>query len=74
MLAWMAQRRASSGIALRHSVDMVRVTMEFFEEAVPLLARDEEQRTLAKGLIGEFVDQGLQFGRILAGSLRIRDE
>ncbi|MGO8963369.1 MAG: PucR family transcriptional regulator [Mycobacterium sp.] len=32
-------------IALRHSVDMVRVTMEFFEEAVPLLARDEEQLT-----------------------------
>ena len=32
-------------IALRHSVDMVRVTMEFFEEVVPLLARDEEQLT-----------------------------
>jgi DNA-binding PucR family transcriptional regulator len=30
-------------IALRHSVDMVRVTMEFFEEVAPLLARDEEQ-------------------------------
>jgi DNA-binding PucR family transcriptional regulator len=30
-------------IALRHSVDMVRVTMEFFEEVVPLLARSEEQ-------------------------------
>lgn len=32
-------------IALRHSVDMVRVTMEFFEEVVPLLARSEEQVT-----------------------------
>jgi DNA-binding PucR family transcriptional regulator len=32
-------------IALRNSVEMVRVTMEFFEEVVPLLARDEEQLT-----------------------------
>ncbi|HTX97465.1 MAG TPA: PucR family transcriptional regulator [Mycobacterium sp.] len=32
-------------IALRHSVEMVRVTMEFFEEVVPLLARSEEQLT-----------------------------
>ena len=32
-------------IALQHSVDMVRVTMEFFEEVVPLLARSEEQLT-----------------------------
>jgi DNA-binding PucR family transcriptional regulator len=30
---------------LRHSVDMVRVTMEFFEEVAPLLTRDEEQLT-----------------------------
>ncbi|BBX62043.1 hypothetical protein MSAS_12170 [Mycobacterium saskatchewanense] len=30
-------------IALRHSVDMVRVTMEFFEEVLPLVARSEEQ-------------------------------
>ena len=30
-------------IALRQSVEMVRVTMEFFEEVVPLLARDEKQ-------------------------------
>ncbi len=30
---------------LRHSVDMVRVTMEFFEEVAPLLARSEEQLT-----------------------------
>lgn len=32
-------------IALRHSVDMARVTMDFFEEVVPLLARSEEQLT-----------------------------
>jgi DNA-binding PucR family transcriptional regulator len=32
-------------IALRNSVEMVRVTMEFFEEVLPLLARDEEQLT-----------------------------
>jgi DNA-binding PucR family transcriptional regulator len=30
---------------LRHSVDMVRVTMEFFEEVAPLLARSDEQLT-----------------------------
>lgn len=32
-------------IALRHTVDMVRFTMEFFEEVVPLLAPSEEQLT-----------------------------
>ena len=32
-------------IALRHTVDMVRVTMEYFEEVVPMLARSEEQLT-----------------------------
>ena len=32
-------------IALRHTVDMVRVTMDYFEEVVPLLARSEEQVT-----------------------------
>ena len=32
-------------IALRHTVDMVRTTMEYFEEVVPLLARSEEQLT-----------------------------
>jgi DNA-binding PucR family transcriptional regulator len=32
-------------IALRHSVDMLRVTMEFFEEVGPLLARSDEQLT-----------------------------
>lgn len=33
-------------IALAHTVDMVRVTMEFFEEVVPLLARSEQQLTV----------------------------
>ncbi len=33
-------------IALRQTVDMVRVTMEFFEEVVPRLARSEEQVTV----------------------------
>src|SRR5271168_2109340 len=32
-------------IALRHSVDMMRFTMEFFEEFVPVLARSDEQLT-----------------------------
>ena len=32
-------------IALRQTVDMVRVTMEHFEEAVPMLARNDEQMT-----------------------------
>ncbi|MGE5695331.1 MAG: PucR family transcriptional regulator [Candidatus Sericytochromatia bacterium] len=39
-------------IALRQTVDMVRVTMEFFEEVVPMLARDEEQVTaLTTGIL-----------------------
>src|SRR5215211_300718 len=39
-------------IALRQSVDMVRVTMEFFEEVVPLLARTEDQLTaLTAGIL-----------------------
>ena len=32
-------------VALRQSVEMVRVTMEYFEEVVPLLARNEQQLT-----------------------------
>ena len=32
-------------IALRQTVDMVRVTMEHFEEAVPMLARNTDQMT-----------------------------
>lgn len=39
-------------IALRQSVEMVRTTMEFLEEMVPLLARSEEQLTaLTAGIL-----------------------
>ena len=39
-------------IALRQSVELVRVTMEFFEEVVPLLARSEKQLTaLTAGIL-----------------------
>src|SRR5947208_2945574 len=39
-------------IALRQSVEMVRVTMEYCEEVVPLLARSEEQLTaLTAGIL-----------------------
>jgi DNA-binding PucR family transcriptional regulator len=39
-------------IALRQSVEMVRVTMEFFEEMVPMLARSDEQLTaLTAGIL-----------------------
>src|SRR6202789_2443162 len=46
-------------IPLRHSVEMVRVAMEFFEEVVPLVARSEEQLTaLTVGI--------LKYSRVLA--------
>ncbi|BBZ08309.1 hypothetical protein MDOR_24780 [Mycolicibacterium doricum] len=39
-------------IALRQTVEMVRTTMEFFEEAVPVLARSDEQVTaLTAGIL-----------------------
>ena len=39
-------------IALRQTVDMVRVTMEFFEEVVPMLARSPEQAAaLTSGIL-----------------------
>ncbi|MCV7281396.1 PucR family transcriptional regulator [Mycolicibacterium flavescens] len=39
-------------IALRQSVEMVRTTMEYFEEVVPLLARNNEQLTaLTAGIL-----------------------
>src|SRR3954454_8431981 len=39
-------------IALRQSVEMVRTTMEFFQEVVPLLARSEAQLTaLTAGIL-----------------------
>ena len=42
----------SRRIALRQTVEMVRTTMEFFEEVVPLLARSDEQVTaLTAGIL-----------------------
>ncbi|CAN5586492.1 PucR family transcriptional regulator [soil metagenome] len=39
-------------VALRQTVDMVRVTTEFLEEAVPMLGRNEEQtRALTVGIL-----------------------
>ncbi|MDH6194977.1 DNA-binding PucR family transcriptional regulator [Mycobacterium frederiksbergense] len=39
-------------VALRQSVEMVRTSMEFFEEVVPLLARSEEQlNALTAGIL-----------------------
>ena len=39
-------------VALRQSVEMVRTSMEFFEEVVPMLARNEEQLTaLTAGIL-----------------------
>ena len=39
-------------VALRQSVEMVRTSMEFFEEVVPLLARSDEQLTaLTAGIL-----------------------
>ena len=46
------RRNLTRRIALRQTVDMVRVTMEFFEEVVPMLARSEEQATaLTTGIL-----------------------
>ncbi|WP_197380461.1 PucR family transcriptional regulator [Mycolicibacterium mengxianglii] len=39
-------------VALRQTVDMVRVTMEFLEEVVPMLARNDEQtKALTVGIL-----------------------
>ena len=51
---------------LRHSVDMLRVTMEYFEEVAPVLTRDEEQLTALT--VGNYEVQprpGLQCGHCL---------
>ena len=48
----MVPQELTRRIALRQTVEMVRVTMEFFEEVVPLLARTEEQLTsLTAGIL-----------------------
>lgn len=60
-------------IALRHSVDMVRVTMEFFEEVVPLLARSEEQLTaLTVGILKYSRDLAFTFAGEYADAAEAR--
>jgi DNA-binding PucR family transcriptional regulator len=60
-------------IALRHSVDMVRVTMEFFEEAVPLLARSEDQlAALTVGILKYSRDLAFSFASAYADAAEAR--
>jgi DNA-binding PucR family transcriptional regulator len=60
-------------IALRHSVEMVRVTMEFFEEVVPLLARSEEQLTaLTVGILKYSRDLAFTFATSYADAAEAR--
>lgn len=60
-------------IALRHSVDMVRVTMEFFEEVVPLLARSDEQLTaLTVGILKYSRDLAFTFAGEYADAAEAR--
>ncbi|OBG19724.1 CdaR family transcriptional regulator [Mycobacterium sp. 852002-51057_SCH5723018] len=60
-------------IALRHSVDMVRVTMEFFEEVVPLVARSEEQLTaLTVGILKYSRDLAFTFAGEYADAAEAR--
>jgi DNA-binding PucR family transcriptional regulator len=60
-------------IALRHSVDMVRVTMEFFEEVVPLLARSEDQLTaLTVGILKYSRDLAFSFASAYADAAEAR--
>jgi DNA-binding PucR family transcriptional regulator len=60
-------------IALRHSVDMVRVTMEFFEEVVPLVARSEEQLSaLTVGILKYSRDLAFSFASAYADAAEAR--
>src|ERR1700751_93596 len=60
-------------IALRHSVDMVRVTMEFFEEVVPLVARSEEQLgALTVGILKYSRDLAFSFASAYADAAEAR--
>jgi DNA-binding PucR family transcriptional regulator len=60
-------------IALRHSVEMVRVTMEYFEEVVPLLARSEEQLTaLTAGILKYSRDLAFTFATVYADAAEAR--
>jgi DNA-binding PucR family transcriptional regulator len=60
-------------IALRHSVDMVQVTMEFFEEVVPLVARSEEQLSaLTVGILRYSRDLAFSFASAYADAAEAR--
>jgi DNA-binding PucR family transcriptional regulator len=60
-------------IALRHSVDMVRVTMELFEEVAPMLARNDEQLTaLTVGILKYSRDLAFTFAREYADAAEAR--
>jgi DNA-binding PucR family transcriptional regulator len=60
-------------IALRHSVDMVRVTMELFEEVAPMLARSDEQLTaLTVGILKYSRDLAFTFAREYADAAEAR--
>jgi DNA-binding PucR family transcriptional regulator len=60
-------------IALRQTVDMVRVTMEYFEEVVPMLARSEEQPTaLMVGVLRYSRDLAFAAASVYADSAEAR--
>jgi len=60
-------------IALRHSVDMVRFTMEYFEEVVPMLARSDEQLTaLTMGILKYSRDLAFSFATAYADAAEAR--
>jgi DNA-binding PucR family transcriptional regulator len=58
---------------LRHSVDMIRVTLEFFEEVVPLLTRDDEQLTaLTVGILKYSRDAAFSAATVYADAAEAR--
>src|ERR1700757_488566 len=60
-------------IALRQTVDMVRVTMEFFEEVVPMLARSDDQLTaLTVGILKYSRDLAFSFASAYADAAEAR--
>jgi DNA-binding PucR family transcriptional regulator len=60
-------------IALRQTVDMVRVTMEYFEEVVPMLARNEEQLTaLTVGILRYSRDLAFAAAKVYADAAEAR--
>ena len=62
-------------IALRQTVEMVRITMEFFEEVVPLLARSEEQLTaLTAGILRYSRDLAFAAATAYADAAEVRGD